>query len=250
MLAAALDDFTRIPGVAVHTLLEADFPAQPPGRVYRHVRAGEEETAFRAAARDADFTLVIAPEFDDLLATRCQWAEEEGSRLLGPSPAAVRLTGDKLALADHLARHAVPTPPTVPVASVDEVRFPAVCKPRHGAGSGATFLVRHADDLPACIAEAREEGCNDELLLQPFVPGQPASVAFLLGPSGALPLVPATQAFSDDGRFHYRGGTLPLPADRAARVVRVARQAVEAVPDCAASSAWTWSWVIDPTPTG
>src|SRR5947209_13476918 len=47
----------------------------------------------------ADFTLVIAPEFDDLLLDRSQAVLEAGGRLLGSLPSAIRLTGDKFALA-------------------------------------------------------------------------------------------------------------------------------------------------------
>ena len=36
------------------------------------------------------------------------------------------------------------------------------------------------------------------------------SVAFLCGPAGALPLVPCRQMLSNDGRFEYQGGELPL----------------------------------------
>ena len=46
----------------------------------------------------------IAPEFDRILESRCRWVLEEGGRLLGPSPEAVALTADKLALAEHLER--------------------------------------------------------------------------------------------------------------------------------------------------
>ena len=70
------------------------------------------EPLFRRLARTADFTLVIAPEFDGILECRCRWALDEGSRLLGPSPDAVQLTADKLSLAAHLIRHGVPTPAT------------------------------------------------------------------------------------------------------------------------------------------
>jgi predicted ATP-grasp superfamily ATP-dependent carboligase len=66
--------------------------------------------------------------------------------------------------------------------------------------------------------------------VQPFVPGYAASVAFLIGPSQRLALLPAAQNLSTDGRFHYLGGSMPLPADLAQRALRLASQAVEAVP--------------------
>ena len=42
--------------------------------------------------------------------------------------------------------------------------------------------------------------------------------------------MPARQLLSDDGRFHYRGGELPLVADLAERAVRLSRAGLDAVP--------------------
>jgi predicted ATP-grasp superfamily ATP-dependent carboligase len=229
MLSAVLEDFGRIPGVVAQTLPgEHDDPSpRPPGG------PGDREEAFRDLARTADYTLVIAPEFDDILLTLCRSVEEAGGRLLGPSPPAVRLAGDKLALGRHLTDRGVPTPtgrPFSPGMAAPDLRFPAVWKPRHGAGSQATFLLKSPDDLAACAARARQEGWKGETLMQPFVPGRPASVAFLVGPRQQVPLPPAAQLLSEEGRFHYRGGVVPLPPDLAGRAVRLAGRAVEAVP--------------------
>src|SRR5438128_614586 len=90
MLSALLNDFSRVPGVQVSTLLDEKCPASPVDVLVRRVRPGEEETAFRKAAAEVDFALVIAPEFDNLLLERSQWASAEGSRLLGSEPAAIR----------------------------------------------------------------------------------------------------------------------------------------------------------------
>jgi predicted ATP-grasp superfamily ATP-dependent carboligase len=108
--------------------------------------------------------------------------------------------------------------------------FPVVCKPRFGAGSQATFLLRRAHDLSGARDRATAEGWSGELLLQPFVPGQAASVASLIGPRGRLSLLPAEQRLSDDGRFHYLGGRLPLADALAERARRLADRALAAVP--------------------
>src|SRR5207244_6536323 len=75
------------------------------------VDSNNEERQFREMASQADITVVIAPEFDNILAHRCQWVEESGGRLLGPSPAAVRLTADKYGLSQFFHERRVPTPP-------------------------------------------------------------------------------------------------------------------------------------------
>src|SRR5205814_3019117 len=97
MRDAVAEDFRRVPDVEVVTL---DGPLDDePGR-------------FRSAAAGCDSALVIAPEFDGILAARCEWALAAGRRLLGPGPEAVRLTADKLELARHWRAAGVPTPET------------------------------------------------------------------------------------------------------------------------------------------
>jgi predicted ATP-grasp superfamily ATP-dependent carboligase len=68
------------------------------------------------------------------------------------------------------------------------------------------------------------------MILQPFVTGIAASVAFVCGPGQSIPLVPAAQHLSTDGRFRYQGGSLPLAPALADRAVRSAESAIAAVP--------------------
>jgi predicted ATP-grasp superfamily ATP-dependent carboligase len=211
MLAAVLEDFRCIPGVE---------PVNMPSD------AGRE--AFEELVRSSDCTLLIAPEFDGLLAGLCRRVEQAGGRLIGPSSEAVKLTGDKVRLARHLSEAGVPTPGCY--APGEPVPFPAVLKPRDGAGSQATFLVHDREELSRCRAAALAEGWRGELIVQPYVRGTAASVAFLVGPADCLPLLPAAQHLSDDGRFHYQGGRVPLPSELCERAVAVARPAVLAVP--------------------
>jgi predicted ATP-grasp superfamily ATP-dependent carboligase len=221
MLTALGDDFARVPGVEPFT------PSN----------ATDEEAAFRAAVRSADGTLVIAPECDDILLSRCRWVAEEGGRWLGSNAEAIRLTSDKLTLSAHLHRVRVPTP-RAGTALLDEAGFlgddqPMVLKPRFGVGSQATFRVNRSRDLSACVRQAAAEGWTGELILQPFVPGLAVSLAFLIGPHQYMPLLAAEQRLSNDGRFRYLGGRLPLPAAPAERARRLAERAVKAVPGLA-----------------
>ena len=181
---------------------------------------GAEESHFRAAARLADFALVIAPEFDDILARRCEWAVEEGCRLLGPSVEAVRLTTDKMRLAQHVTKAGVPTIPAIPMTVTPPWCPPYVCKPRHGAGSQDTFLVHDLATLPTL----------PDMILQPYRTPRhgPMSLAFI----GRHPLLLMRQQLSDDGRFHYLGGERALDVDDTPYRT-LAREAINAVPGLA-----------------
>src|SRR5207245_438571 len=97
-LSAFLEDFGQVSGVETLTLLEVQCRHELRGGVCLRVRARDQEKVFRELAAAADYTLLIAPEFADILLTRCRWVLESGGRLLGASLATVRLTGDKLAL--------------------------------------------------------------------------------------------------------------------------------------------------------
>ncbi|MFN4260451.1 MAG: ATP-grasp domain-containing protein [Gemmataceae bacterium] len=188
-------------------------------------------TTFHAASYRADVSLLIAPECDDILATRCQWIEEAGGRLLGPASAAVRLTADKLALGEYLLRKGIPTPRGWPLPANNELPFPLVCKPRAGAGSLATFWIGNAAELADCLDAARRDGYHDDMIATTYVPGVPVSVAFLIGPRQCVALTPTMQHLSDDGRFRYLGGSLPLSPELAERARCLARRAVAVIPD-------------------
>jgi predicted ATP-grasp superfamily ATP-dependent carboligase len=252
MLRALFQDFQAIPGMEVVTLLppgrggqRGATPQAPGGGPYRDAisrqrhRAINEEKSFRRLAGFADYSLVIAPETDELLFNRCQWVEEGGGTLLGPSAAAVQLTGDKLALGDRLRQHNIRTPSCRQQASGEPpFPLPVVCKPRRGAGSLHTTLIRTREEW---LEQALPEG--PERIVQPFVPGLAASVAFLVGPRQTVPLIPATQELSEDGQFHYLGGRMPLAAPLAERAIRLGSQALECL-EREASSAEGEGWSV------
>lgn len=171
------------------------------------------------------WALLIAPETDGILA---ELAEQNWDRRpLYPSVETIRIVSDKLALAEHWWEHGVPTPVTSERAPTPCELFPVVWKPRDGAGSTDTFLIRDRFELASALARRDPDR---PMILQEFVPGSPASVAFLCGPRGRVPLVPTFQRLSTDGRFKYEGGELPVPPQLADRAVKLARAAVAGVP--------------------
>jgi predicted ATP-grasp superfamily ATP-dependent carboligase len=212
MRDAVADDLEQIPGVSVATLGGAG--------------AGNEREHFREAVRSCDWTLLIAPEFDEILPERCRWVSLDGGRLLGPTAGPVQFTGDKGLTAERWRRCGVPTPAATDREPTACEAFPVVWKPREGAGSTATFRLDGPRDVERAKALRAAEGHTGSMILQEFVPGQPASISFLCGQAGYFPLLPCFQRVSDDGRFKYLGGELPIPPDLADRAVRLACRAV------------------------
>ncbi len=213
MRDAVVEDFARIPDVEVVALDQFEDE--------------DHEHEIWRAAEECNWSLVIAPETDGQLDRDCWAIHYSASRLLGPSLDAIRLTSDKLALSEYWRAHDIPTPATTDRAPTACEAFPVVWKPRDGAGSTDTFLVRDRFGLATALA-ARHP--HRPMILQEFVPGRAASVAFLCGPRETVPLLPTFQLLGDDGRFKYEGGELPIPPDLAERAVMLGRRAVACVP--------------------
>ena len=216
MRDAVADDFRRLPGVEVVTLDDA---------------GDAEPDRFLERLASSDSTLVIAPETDGVLADRCRWVREFRRPCLNSSAAAIAVTADKLELCRVWMNAGVPTPMASGARDWPPYH-PAVWKPRFGAGSAATMLLRTRADEER-FWESVGSNWDDfetELMVQDFVPGRAASVAFLIGPGQTVPLLPTFQHLSDDGRFTYLGGELPIPPDLAERAVTLGRKAVECVP--------------------
>ncbi len=231
MLSAVLADLCACPGVEPVTSVEPSLLPQvqaiSPRLTARAALPGRPEQAFHDLACGCEFALVIAPEFDDILATRAEWARAAGCRLLGPPPEVIRLCADKYRLGRHFREHEVPAPRTERLGEHDEpfCAYPLVVKPCSGAGAQQTYRI----DSPLRF---REQAARPQQILQPFCPGQPASVAVLAGPHQQLVLPPAEQRIDlgpADGRMSYAGGAVRFPplADEAASL---ARRVLRAIP--------------------
>jgi predicted ATP-grasp superfamily ATP-dependent carboligase len=228
MLAAATADFAAIPDAAVVTLLDHrlhDRQLDPRVEVHR-VSSETEADAFRTIAGQVDHAMVIAPETEGILLKRCIWAAEAGAKLLGPKPDAVALASDKLRLAQHWTAAGVPTPPTMEFAwQTPTLPAPWIVKPRFGAGSEGIRLVRdHSDHRIPFLLSPEPPGP----IVQSWIPGRAASVAFLGGPNQTVSLPPCWQIL--DKEFHYLGGSTPIPEPFTSRARRIAEQAIATVP--------------------
>ena len=233
MLEAILADATRLPGVEVHTTWDArlERPFQTGATVHESVNPGHEAELFRKLARTCERTLLIAPELDGQLRSRCWLVEAMGGTLAGPSYAGVALTADKLLLAQHLDRHGIatlPTHPFDPECSLEELPFPLVLKPRDGAGSQDVRRVDQFEDLSYLFR--RRGDIPQDLIWQPYVAGRALSVAVVLrdGHLQAWPV--AEQHLSGDGRFRYLGGRVPAQVKRVDEVRLLAGRACNRVP--------------------
>ena len=218
MVEAVLTDFARCPDCRVCTTWDAQLkPPQVSGIETVLVTDGDQEhSVFKQLAGECDATFLIAPEFEGLLSNRRRLIDQVGGRSLGCTAEAIELCASKQATALALGEFGV--------RSIDTARFspqeqsfplPFVIKPDDGAGSLDVRLLRDEQTLGKSLAELDEQGAVERLVVQPFQPGVPFSVAALIDPhrDACSVFPPALQRLSNDGSFRYLGGVVPYWPD-------------------------------------
>ncbi len=229
MITALATDFAALPDAKVTVLRDARLDALPLSRcevVEVHSREHQLDELSQLASQ-ADHTIVIAPEFDGILASTVKRARNAGGHLLNASDVFIAIAANKHHAAEYLARAGVPVPQAVLIEADAEKLpidffYPAVLKPLEGAGSQDTYLVSsHRDEPPSHPWPRR---------LERFHGGIPASVAFLCGPHEYVPLPACRQHLTDNGRFGYLGGSLLWETELARRATDLATQALKSIP--------------------
>ncbi|PHR89453.1 MAG: hypothetical protein COA78_35835, partial [Blastopirellula sp.] len=192
----------------------------------REVRSAEEEQAlFLQNCNEADYTLIIAPEFENCLTDRVRWAEENSATLLSPGLEFVQLCSDKWKLAELWLVAGVKTPPTFLTTEKNRlaIQGPIVVKPRYGAGSEDISIYPTPD--------ARD--LSDELVIQPQISGMSVSISALGNSesSQAHFFPPSQQLVSAQQNYAYRGSKWPLDEQLQRRALKLAKEALGPLPN-------------------
>jgi predicted ATP-grasp superfamily ATP-dependent carboligase len=224
MLEALAADAAKESALDITALVDATMPISLPlGARTIAVALGDELSALVAASRDADWTIIVAPETEGILLDRVQRVRTAGGRVLAPSDHVIAIASSKQATVDALADRgiAVPAGRMLPPGEPMPVGFhlPAIRKPLASCGAEDVLVVR--GDAPApSAAPARFEA---------FTPGTPVGVSLLCGPHGAIPLPVMQQRFSGGDAPRYLGSDLLADPDAAARATALALRAARAV---------------------
>lgn len=223
MALALAADLAAIDAVDLTVMQDQRLVWQPPltATVHRVESRVEELVLLRKLAGQVDTAIVIAPELHGFLAQRVSMLRQLGVKVLAPSLETIRLASDKQLTLELLAERGIAVPHGVAIEPHDTLpeafAYPAVLKLRGGAGSQGIRVVGSPKD---------EVNIEEPSRLEVYHSGQPASLLFLTGPAGNLPLLPCRQNLSTDGTLAYLGGSLPLPAPAASRALRLAERAV------------------------
>lgn len=234
MLAALVRDGLRALDLEFTVLLDHESAWLLPsggddGRVaVVRVPAGEERSCLADASAGADWTVIVAPETDGILADRVGLACAAGGRVASPDIPFIALASDKQATVMALAAAgvAVPAGGLLPAGErlADAFRRPAVAKARDGCGGDGLIIVPPGASLPPAPKPRRVEA---------FITGTPVGVSSLCGPAETFVLPPVRQRFSSGPHPHYLGGDLSLDGALRERAIALARRAIAglAAPD-------------------
>jgi predicted ATP-grasp superfamily ATP-dependent carboligase len=209
MRRAIVDDFAAVPWVRVLTTLDARLPFEARSGVGVRIIPDREGRSLESLAAEVDYTVLIAPETDGILADLTLAIGRAGGRSLGSEPEAIALTADKERLAAHFQSSGIPTPPTRPVRPAHGLptdwEGPILVKPVDGAGSIDTFVVRDPRRPPPGLRRLARG------LAQPYLPGAPRSASYLVDREGRPTLLAVGRQrieVDDGGCVRYRGGII------------------------------------------
>ena len=214
MRRAIVEDFAGVPGVRVVTTCDPRFPFEDRPGVDVRIFPDRRPRTLESLAAEVDYTALIAPETDGILAGLTRGIGRLGGRALGSEAEAVALVADKVWLAAHFEGLGIPTPPTRVIEPGGGLPAdwdgPILLKPVDGAGSLDTFVVRDPRRPPTRLWSMARA------LAQPYLEGIPRSASYLVDREGRATLLAVGRQrveVDDEGRLHYRGGTIDDPAD-------------------------------------
>ncbi|MBC8354104.1 MAG: ATP-grasp domain-containing protein [Planctomycetes bacterium] len=230
MFASLAEDLAEIPETEVVAMRDVRLSiTDPPGLSSVSITNSQDEAShFDMLATNADWTIVIAPEFEKILLNRVRRIEELGGRLLGPNSRIVGLGTSKESTIAHLSIHGIRTPAGYRYNAGCEIpktlRFPAVLKPDDGAGSQGVHRIERRESSTGI-----PEG---SFRLEEFQQGTAASVAVVSGSDSRLVLPACSQQLAEDGSFQYVGGKVPLDEPLRSRAEQLALKVVRTLPNC------------------
>jgi predicted ATP-grasp superfamily ATP-dependent carboligase len=204
MLDAMLRDIGAIPGISITMTRDSRLPALEFGNLQVVEARGDIHQHWAQCIDEADIVWAVAPESGGALERLASMAQH---KWLGCSPEAIRLAASKSATARHLTAHGVPAVPTF---SPDDQGWKSaatkwVAKPDDGVGCDDMRIFEDAE----LLREWLNDGRSDTHVVQPWLPGEAASLSMLCR-DGLAQLLSCNRQMieADQNKIHYRGSRL------------------------------------------
>jgi predicted ATP-grasp superfamily ATP-dependent carboligase len=228
MRTALIADLASIEGHAIATTTDRRFRRAVPRGVEQVVIDSTKTEPFASLLEHVDAVWLIAPETNGCLERLAARIQKRGTLILGSSAATIGRASDKASYPGRLGRVGVRHPETLLVASTAEaptaaqrIGYPLVVKPRRGAGGRGVYVARNPREFHRALREIRLLQTHnavflaggeaaEELVIQRFVRGTPASVSLLASGRDAMVLAMNEQRFTVTTGLSYRGGRTPF----------------------------------------
>jgi len=248
MRTALVADLASIGSHQIVTTMDRRFRRPAPRGVDVVEMASGPQALPESLFESIDAVWLVAPETNRCLERLARRVERRGKMRLGSDAAAIRRASDKGSYPRHLARAGVRYPETVVLTARSEARgaakrlgYPVVIKPRRGAGSLGVRLARGPEDLLCALKEIRniqvaaaevfgEHLGDQDIVMQRYVAGIPASVSLLADGRRAIALAVNAQRLRIASDVSYRGGRTPLEHPSTADAMDAAVRTCEALP--------------------
>ena len=234
MLQAIAARFSAIAGTRVSLLRDArETDPTAPGvhvRTPRN-RSPEQHSVLAELAAQADWTVLIAPEFSDFLYSRARSVVMAGGRLLGPGPELIELAADKQRTAEHLAAAGVPVARGRLLARGRRSAQRRFCLSGRAQADRRRWLARSPPGRAAC----RAAGCRSPTEKRAPPTGEVLSRfgrqrLDALRPKRTTRANPVSPMAQQRRPLHVPGGRSRSTPALAARATRLARRAAAALP--------------------
>ncbi len=201
MLNALLKDCVDLGSYEIITTRDKRLPGlmHP---VQAVVADGDVYRLWRACMHDADATVIIAPEHENILLDLTRMAESGGHRVLGCPSSSIQWTSSKMQTAMRLVEHNIPHMETRWLDDVQCVDGDGgwVVKPDDGVGAEACYFCADQQALNLLKHTIDTRG----FIIQKYVAGIPASLSMVCDRGRAKLLACNQQLFE----FHHGRGLL------------------------------------------
>jgi tyramine---L-glutamate ligase len=198
------------------------------------VRREVAPEVFSALLKRCDAVLIVAPETNGILARLTAQAESAGIPVLGSCASAVEIAGNKLECHRLFDKAGLANPRTREIRFAEassvakRIGFPLVIKPVDGMGSEGVYRVGCIQELAPALECIRRDTSREEILMQVFAHGVPASVSLLICGEECLPLSLNRQLI--DPGLGYSGSEVPFEHSAREYAIELACSAAKLIP--------------------
>ncbi|MBN1904042.1 MAG: ATP-grasp domain-containing protein, partial [Deltaproteobacteria bacterium] len=194
-------------------------------------------------AKECDFTIIIAPESNGILADLNGLMKENNAVPLGCDINAICVTGDKWECHKILSDAGLPVPITTivetGVQSVSTTRsdaleiargihFPLIIKPVDGVGCEGVNLVKDMNMLRTILPN--NTTYNDRALIQEYIKGEHLSASILSTGKEYVILSLNRQHINEGMPFRYSGGEIMPPPKNGDELHNITQKVIEVIP--------------------